>query len=365
MVGTSFETMGGISTVVNTYRDVGLFDRWPIYYVATHRDGTRVQKLTKAVRAFFTFLWLLCSHNVRLLHVHSSSRSSFWRKTMLMVPCFLLRVPVIFHLHGSEFMIFYEDESSRLSKALVRAVLERTAVIVGLSTQWKEQLETVVSQARVITILNPAPAEIMKVSPGSREGNKLLFMGRLGRRKGIYDLLEALKPVREKHEDFVLLCGGDGDLEGVAEMAGRFGLKENVKILGWISGKDKERLFSKADIFLLPSYDEGLPMSVLEAMAASLPVITTPVGGIPDAIEDGCEGIMIQPGDVDALAGAVTRLLDDSALRIQMGRAGRKKAEEKFSPENIVMEVEDIYREFWPEGERGTGTIHGPGQGRS
>ena len=348
MLGTSFDTKGGVSSVLNTYLGLGLFKHWPIYFIETHCDGSIFKKILKAVSAYFSLVWVLVRRYVRLVHVHSASMSSFWRKSLLMLPCFLFRIPIIFHLHGADFMKFYGVDSGPWKRIIIRAVLERTAVIVGLSTQWKEQLETVVSRVRVITILNPAPAEIMKVSPGSREGNKLLFMGRLGRRKGIYDLLEALRPVKEKHGDFVLLCGGDGDLEGVAEMAGRFGLEENVKILGWISGTEKERLFSEADIFLLPSYNEGLPISVLEAMAASLPVITTPVGGIPDAVEDGVEGIMVQPGDVEALAGAVTRLLDDTELRIQMGRAGRKKAEEKFSPEHIVEQIEALYGEFFP-----------------
>jgi glycosyltransferase involved in cell wall biosynthesis len=117
-------------------------------------------------------------------------------------------------------------------------------------------------------------------------------------------------------------------------------------LLGWVTGENKEALLSTASIFVLPSYYEGLPMSVLEAMAWGVPVITTPVGGIPEVVRHGEEGVIVQPGDIVGLTAALRQLLDDESLRQRLGANGRKRIQHIFSDEVVFPQLEAIWARF-------------------
>jgi len=170
-----------------------------------------------------------------------------------------------------------------------------------------------------------------------------LFLGRLGQRKGSYDLLNAAALIAATRPDLRLMMGGDGELEGVRERAAELGIADKVDLLGWVRGEEKERLLGDAVLYALPSYNEGLPVSVLEAMAAGLPILGTPVGGIPEALTDGVEGFLVEPGDVPALADRLERLLGDPKLARRMGEAARRKVEAAFSADAVVPQVEAMY----------------------
>jgi glycosyltransferase involved in cell wall biosynthesis len=177
-----------------------------------------------------------------------------------------------------------------------------------------------------------------------RRTDALLFLGRLGHRKGIFVLLEALAAVRSRFRHVVLLCGGDGELDRVRAEVVRLDLSDNVTLLGWVKGAAKDELLESSTVFVLPSFDEGVPMSILEAMAWGLPVIATPVGGIPEVVTDGREGLLVAPGDADALGEAICRLLVDADLRAQMGRNGRLRFQTDFSIQSVLEKLESIYR---------------------
>src|SRR5690606_20518716 len=154
--------------------------------------------------------------------------------------------------------------------------------------------------------------------------------------KGAYDLIDAMARITRSHPSVQLLLGGDGDLQEAAERAKQLGVQDSVKLLGWVTGERKANLLSSASVFCLPSYNEGLPMSLLEAMASGLPVVTTPVGGIPEAVTDGREGYLVEPGDVGSLADKLRALIDNRILAREMGQEARKKALEKYSVERVM-----------------------------
>ena len=129
MLGTSFETHGGIASVVNAYRAAGLFARWPIEYVQTHCDGSRFAKWSCAIGAFFSMLFLICRHPRAVLHVHAASRASFWRKAVLMSVARMAGWPVIFHLHGGGFATFYRG-CSPWQRGIVRYFLDRNPAVL-------------------------------------------------------------------------------------------------------------------------------------------------------------------------------------------------------------------------------------------
>ena len=350
MIGTRFDTMGGISSVVNVYRAAGLFERYPIRYVATHADGGAVTKAVIALKALATFVLLLVTGQVGLLHIHVSSRASFWRKLPFFLLAHAARRPTIVHIHSGAFHTFY-DGCGKLGQWLIRYVLDHATRVVVLSQTWKRWVESVSGNRHVTAIYNPvllatgAPA-----APAARP--TVLVLGRIGKNKGSYDLLDAARRLHDEIPGLSLQMGGDGELEQMRAAAAGAHLADCVQLLGWVSGDAKQRAMGQARVYALPSYNEGLPMSVLEAMAAGLPVVTTPVGGIPEAVTDGVEGYLITPGDVDALADRLKRLLQDGALAASMGQAAWRKIEQTFSTDAILPRIGALYGELGMGGTR-------------
>jgi glycosyltransferase involved in cell wall biosynthesis len=336
MIGTSVRTMGGIASVIRVYDESGLLRRFDVRLLETHTDGSAGAKLTLHLRALVVFLGLLARGRVGLLHVHSSSRASFWRTCTFMLPAIALRVPVVFHLHGSEFDVF-EKELGPARRRVVRWVLDHATVVVVLSSSWRRWVESVSSNRWVEVVPNPVLAA--PPGPAARDRNVVLTLGRLGHRKGSYVLLEAAARLAGRHR-VTLRLAGDGDLDGVAARAAELGV--DAEVLGWIGPEERARELSSAGLFALPSYAEGLPMALLEAMAAGLPVVATTVGGFTDVVTDGVEGFLVEPGDVEGLAERIDRLLDDPRLAARMGAAAKQRAAD-FSPAAVVPRVEEIY----------------------
>lgn len=342
MIGTHFDTMGGISSVVNVYRAAGLFDRWPIRYIATHCDGGRVAKLAIAVKALIQFLALLLLGKVALVHVHVSSGAGFWRKFVFLVPSYLTGVSVVMHLHSGRFHQFYERDCGAFAKRLVRLAFDKAAYVVVLSSGWKAWLETVSENRNIVSIYNPV--EVPAQTGGERfERCRVIALGRVCEPKGSHDLLAAAALLKGRHPQIEIILAGDGDVDAFAERVQEIGMQESVTLPGWIRGPEKQRLLDSASVYALPSYAEGLPMGLLEAMANGVPVVSTRVGGIPEAVTDGVEGFLIEPGDVAALTDSLDRLLSDQELAVRMGRAAREKVINCFSTAAIFPQIDAIY----------------------
>lgn len=346
MLGTSPDTRGGVASVVKIYQSAGLFSKWPITYLTTHTDGNAVRKMSVAFSSWLSFAVRLIWRRGILLHVHCASRASFWRKSAFIIPAVWVGRPVIFHLHGGGFMQFYEDECGLVAKRIVRYVLDHSTKIIVLSESWRTAISTITKSRKIRVIVNPALPFRVQPDATKPDPGTLLFLGRLGTAKGIYVLLDALAQMTPDKPDFRLICGGDGELDQVKRAAKRLGLDDRVTILGWVDEVRRNELLAAASIFVLPSFAEGLPMGILEAMSAGLPVVTSPVGGIPEAITDGKEGFLVQAGDAQALSEAIQKLLSDSKLREVMGSCARTKFDACFNADVVLPQLESIYREL-------------------
>ena len=165
---------------------------------------------------------------------------------------------------------------------------------------------------------------------------------RLIEAKGVRELVLAFAELSKEFPSLRLEVAGSGPEEEILiKTAQERGVANGVAFLGWAD--DLRPVLRTWDIFALPSHDEALPISILEAMAEGLPVVATNVGGIPELVEDGCTGFLVQPKNVDALRTALHRLVEDSELRAQFGTQGRLSAETKFSAARMVAEIESIY----------------------
>lgn len=346
MVGTSLTTMGGISAVAKVYKETGLFRRWGVRYIASHTDTSRLMKIVFALRSFGTYFYLLLLGRAELVHIHSASRASFWRKSPFVVLARIFRVPCLFHLHGGGFRTFYYSECGSLRQWFIRRILLMTSEIVVLSEVWRQSISRIVPSARVSVLANPIVAPPEKAHSRDAQRYDVLYLGRVFESKGIYVLLDAVSRLKESFPSLKIGCAGDGDLREVALALERMSLADTVDILGWVDKNTRDDLLASSSILVLPSFAEGLPMSVLEAMASALPVVASAVGGIPDAIESGEQGILTVPGDVESLTNALETLLNDPDLRQRMGNAGRDKFLQMFSVDVVIPQLEQIYSRY-------------------
>ena len=338
MLGAAPETRGSIAAVVDAYRSHGLFRRWPVDYVATRGAGRRPDV---ALRAAARFAALLARSPGAVVHIHASARAGFWRDCAYAGVALALRCPVILHLHGGELEAFF-DALGGPAKAAVRGLLERCELIAVPSQRLAGFLRTVSPHIRTASLPHPVPMPMPAPQDAPRP-SLILFLGRLEPHKGIFDLLEAVAKVRAAVPDVRLVCAGEGSRVAVARYAEHLGIAEAVKFTGWVGPSGKRALLESAAVYALPSYAEGMPMGLLEAMAAGVPVIASPVGGMPEVVVDGVTGFLAAPGDVATLERLLRRLLLDRALGARVGAAARETVRLRFAPERALARLEALY----------------------
>lgn len=346
MVGTSPDVRGGVSSLVRSYYSGGLFQRFDIRYVPTHRDGTALQKATAALKAYVALSGLLLTARAPLVHIHLASRASFWRKAVVCAMARIRRRPYVLHVHGAEFSKFYHEECGAFAKWIVRHTLERAALLLALSGQWQDRLKRIAPRATVQTLPNAVALRDVPSRAGDGAPLRILFAGRIGARKGTFELLRAFARLAHRFPAATLICAGDGEGDELRALAAELGAADRLECPGWLNAEQMAGELRRASIFALPSHQEGVPIALLEAMSHSLPVLTTPVGGIPEVIESDRNGLMVTPGDVDAIEVALERLLRSSAERERLGAAARATIAERYSLESTIERLAALYRFF-------------------
>jgi glycosyltransferase involved in cell wall biosynthesis len=348
MLGPAPEQRGGVSAVLAVYRDAGLLERRDIELLATHCDGGRIAKLRVALVALGGFARRVLAGRVALAHVHVASNASFWRKLTFCALARLGGVPLVVHVHGGGFAAFHAS-GGRLRRAAIEACLRHADTVVALSPRWAARLRPLAGATPIVVLPNPLPARALagaQAAPAAPGDEHLVFLGHLCEAKGIGDLLQAFAAIAHERPAARLTLAGTGDAAAVRAMARASGIERRVALPGWVDGEDKARLLAAATLFVLPSHAEGVPMSILEAQSLGVAVVATEVGGVPDIVEHGSNGWLVPPRDPPALAAALTRLLDDGALRARLARAGAARACTDYAAESVVARVDRLYAEL-------------------
>ena len=339
MLGTDTSAKGGISSVVRDYFEFGLMSRLNVEYVATYRDGSKSSKVLFFLRQFPKIVSRMISADI--VHAHSAHGWSFRRLASLLYLAKILGKKTVLHSHGSDFHIYY-DNASRIERALIRYSLRNTDTVIVLSQDWKKKLTEIEPAGNYHVVRNGVDSNKYQVDARVLHNPvKVLFLGELGERKGVYDLVRAAQILNGSGFAFVL--AGNGDVDGVRTMVRELELDETVSTPGWIGPEEKQRLLREADVYVLPSYNEGLPISILEAMAAGLPVVSTPVGGIPEAVIEGRNGFLVSPGDASSLADCIHKATSDGKSWKEMSEISSAMARESFSMEMVEGELRKIY----------------------
>lgn len=337
MIGPARSVHGGISGMVNNYYDAGLHHKIDLCYIGTMVDGSKGKKLIQALKAYLIFLGKLPGYEI--VHVNVASDSSYYRKSVFIKTAKLFGKKIVIHQHGGSFEEFYNVVLGEKGRQKVKKILSMGDAFLVLGTEWKTFFGKIINPKKITILPNAVPL------PENREKqygvHKILFLGRLCKAKGIGELLVVMPDIQKKYPDARLYLGGvweDEDLKRKAQ-----GLSMCVKDLGWITGEEKQKYLYECDIFVLPSYFEGQPVSVLEAMANACGIVVSQTGAVTDMIRENETGLLIEPQDTQSLKESLFKLLDCPDLCKKLGKEARKKVENEFSIEENIKKLLQIY----------------------
>jgi glycosyltransferase involved in cell wall biosynthesis len=360
MLGASLDVKGGITSVeklILQHAPAQLtIDHIPTFAPGSARHNIQVfikaaLKLTQA---------LLSRQKVDIIHIHFSERGSTFRKLILFAIALNFRQPILLHAHGATYQEFFAELPAIVRNGITHLFKKCTKMIV-LSENWQafytQAFQLTAAQTEVLYNPVNVPPDVPQ---RSSHITTFVFLGRIGRRggaldsqsvmafpqqdKGAFDLIQAFALLSENERSKAkLILAGNGDIEQAQQLAESLNLGTSVHIQSWLSASERDALLQSADVFVLPSYNEGLPMSMLEAMAWGLPVIVTPVGGIPEVITHEQNGLLIEPGNCPELAQAMRRLLNHAELRRTLGEAARNRVQ-PLKIENYMVALLELYQ---------------------
>lgn len=339
VVATSRRTRGGITSVIKAHETGEQWKRFHCHWVETHRDGNTVVKMFYLARGFMDFIIRVPFCDI--VHVHISQPTTIRRKRPFLKIAKALGKKIIIHFHAFNVEETIEGKYAKQYNEFFRDADK----IIVLSNWWKEQLVKALSlNSDTIEILyNPCP---IVNQDNCYHSEVILYAGTVNERKGYKDLIKAFAKIAHNFPTWKLTIAGNGEIEQGKQLAEALGISDQVDFLGWVNGPEKEKAFQEASIFCLPSYAEGFPMAVLDAWAYGLPVITTPVGGIPDVAKDGENMLLFTPGDIDNLSIRLEQLISDDKLRSAISEASRSFAANEFNQKTINHKLETIYNQL-------------------
>ena len=340
-LGVSKKTKGGMTSVIVSY------DKYieNMRFIPTWKLGSKLVKLCYVVQALVrTWLLLKFDKRINILHIHGAANASFDRCRMFIRMAKKNGKKVILHEHAADFVEFYETASH---KSDIVATLEMCDCLIVLSQSWKKYFSSIGVEENKIHVLNNivSPPEHNSYKRADDGKLHLMYLGEVSNRKGVFDLLKAVADNREYFADRLILRIGGNEVDGdIKSYIRENALESFVSYEGWIKGQKKIDCLNWEDVYILPSYNEGLPIAILEAMAYGHPVISTPVGGISEIVKNDENGILVQPGDTKAIADAIKYYIE---YRPAIKKHGERayNVVQAFFPEKVFCDLENIYRQ--------------------
>lgn len=342
-VGPRMDTPGGMAGVMRYMRDSSLAREWQLVFVESIVTAAPLPiRLWQSALFVLRVAVALVRHPGAMMHAHMAQGGSFWRKTIAISLARVAGRPVVGHIHGNNFDE-WASANPRRRRAVAR-VLEQCTAVVVLGESWRKRILAVAGSARCVVIRNAVtiPAEPTRGSSPP----VVVFLGRLDTRKGIHELLAAMHSIQDCGIDASWVLAGDGDSEGIRRDADSLPRPELVDVPGFLWSPEKDDLFGRGDIFVLPSFSEGLPVALLEAMSYGLACVVSPVGGIPEVVVDGENGLFCTPGDAPSIERALVSVLKDPVFLRRLGERARQTVRECCSMDSVARQWSALYEEM-------------------
>lgn len=335
---------GGISAVVQYWSEYidGL------QYYPTYKLSNIFVRLWYFLSAYVQLTFrMLTDKDVKVLHLHTAADGSFWRKAQLIKLGHFFRKKVVLHVHASRFKDFYNDSSAKKRKWIKR-ILTKVNVLIVLSESWKEWFINIgVPQDKIVILHNITPYPTIMPTAKKEDGKiHFLFLGEIGKRKGVFDIIRGIAMNKNQLLGRMeLKIGGNKNEEELRKQIKDYNLQEIVTFEGWVSGNKKLELLNWADVYILPSFNEGLPISILEAMSYGMPIISTPVGGIPEVLKDNLNGTIITPGNAKEISNAMMKYIMTPDIIKKEGQES-KNIVKYYLPEYVFNHLKNIYEKL-------------------
>ncbi len=345
MVGMHLtKTRGGITTLISEILNSSLKNDFEFIYIESQaEDFGKFGKAFLALTAIFSFIWKCIFLRPRLVYVHLGSNASLYREAIFIFLAKILRKKIVGHFHAGDIENYYPFQK-KIGQKIIRTALNLCSNLIAVSNESARQLREIVPTAKISIIPNAIETSAFNFANDKKNDGfiRLLFVGAIGKLKGERDLIKALAILRDKNLKVSILGYGAENLKSYCD---ELKISHFIEFLGAVSLEERIKFFQTADIFVLPTYAEAMPMSIIEAMSASLPVISTNVGGIPELITDKCEGFLFAPGNVSALSENILLLAEDKNLRIEFGKKAREKARKEFDFGQYTKKLRDFLSE--------------------
>lgn len=331
---------GGVGAVISVYsKYFEVFN-----FIASYRVGSvfyRIYVFTLSI--FKLFGILIANRGLKIVHIHGASNGSFYRKFMIFfISRYIFRKKIVYHIHGGGFREFYK-RSNRFSKPLIRLVLNNSDCIITLSQSWYQYFSDNFKIKKLIVLPNIVDYPHKFQKGGKSDYLTLLFFGLICDAKGIFDLLNVIENNKEDYRTKVkLLIGGNGDTQRLKDLIDQQNTGDIVEFLGWVDNEKKSAAFNDSDVFILPSYTEGLPISILEAMSYGKAIIATDVGGVSEVVRENENGILIEPGNLNQIEYAINNLLQNRYLVKKFGTVSEILVQ-SYMPEEVMKKLGQIY----------------------
>lgn len=339
IIATSPKTRGGITAVVKAHQQGEQWNKFHCKWIETHIDKNAIYKLWYFFKALLTYLLYIPFYD--LVHIHMSEPPSAIRKIPFMVLSKLFGKKTIIHFHS-----FSPDTTINSKYRKFYAYLFHKAdCVLVLSEYWKNAINMVFKLEGKTRILYN-PCDEPDYTHRYKQQKQILYAGTVNARKGYQDLEKAFAKIAADYREWNIIFAGNGEIENGKALARDLNISNQTVFLGWIDGDRKSQAFQEATIFCLPSYAEGFPMAVLDAWAYGLPVVTTPVGGLPDVLKNEENALVFQPGDTDHLSIQLKHLIDNENMRTRIASESLKLATTVFSRSSVNADLEEIYREL-------------------
>ena len=293
-----------------------------------------------------TWFALFCMlGKIDVCHINLSTGASTVRKILFAAICRLFGVKYVIHLHGGDYRRFFSQLPATLQR-FVRTLYTRASRVLVLGSLWRDYVtnEIGVPPERIVILPNAVPGPDRVAWNDKVEPPRIVFLGRLTREKGIVELVEALSDPGVASLAWSAILAGDGEIAKYRHAIAQLGLADRVQIPGWIDAPDVEHALSRASIFVLPSYYENLPLSLLEAMAYGLCCVVTPVGSVGDVVADGVNGVIVPVRDSARLADALRSLLTDGQRRRRLAERARSDFMARYDYAGYRQQLDNVYR---------------------
>lgn len=344
MCCSTLNTKGGMVSVAKNYLAYKNWGEYRIKFIPTHFDTNKYLLMMYFGVQFLKIACAVWSGNYKIAHLHTAERGSFWRKAFLMKFFRRHGIKVVMHHHAAEFEDFYSKCSDK-QKEKIKSVLEEVDLNIVLSERLVPMIKAKAPYANVKVLYNAV--NTYNGNPYNMDGKQILFLGRLGERKGAYDLLKCIRILDERISRDIRFCMcGDGEIDRVKKMIEEYGIGHRIAHVGWIDGEQKKSFLANTLINVLPSYNEGLPMTILETMAYGIPNISTNIASIPEVLHEGENGYVIVPGDIDALCLRLETLINDRCMRTKFSNESYRLIIHNFSLDSNIEKLKTYYKEL-------------------